>query len=152
MQCVCAWERQREGLKNTVCSIVQRTGIMKRYLSKHVWRLLKSFPCLASNKCEAQTTAGAFYVAPAPWSWVDTSTTQGTLHSYVEFCMFLLAVVQTGLTAAWATGNQLLFLSHPLNHVAKNPQLGKKNIKGKNRPILEQRVKQNYPSIGKVRG
>lgn len=66
--------------------------------------------------------------------------------------MFLLAVVQTGLTAAWATGNQLLFLSHPLNHVAKNPQLGKKNIKGKNRPILEQRVKQNYPSIGKVRG
>lgn len=84
------------------------------------------FKFLASNKCDAQTTAKAFYRAPAVWSSVETFVTQGTLHNYFEFCIFLLASVQAGLTDAWATGNQLLFLSHPLNHIAKNPQLGKK--------------------------
>jgi len=39
---------------------------MKGYFSKCVRRLSKSFPFSASNKCEAQTTAEAFYGAPAP--------------------------------------------------------------------------------------
>lgn len=151
--CVCL-RKAKGGIKEygLQYSRKEEIGIKERYLHKGVWRLLQSFLSLASNTCEAQTTAEAFHVAPAPWSWVGTSTAQETLHSYAEFCMFLLAAVQTGLTDAWATGNQLLFLSHPLNHVTKNPQFGKKNIKGKNRPILEQRVKQNYPSVGKVRG
>lgn len=118
---------------------------MKGRFSKCAWRLSKSFPFPTSNKCEAQATAEAFYGAPAPFGSVDTSATQGTSHCCVESCVFLLAALQAGLTDAWATGNQLLFLSHPLNHVAKNPQLGrkKKNIKGKNSPILGHGVKQN---------
>lgn len=125
---------------------------MKGYFSKCVWRLLKSFPFSAANKCEAQTTAEAFYGAPAPLGSVDTFATQGTLHSYVELCLFLLTAIQAGLTDAWATRNQLLFLSHPLNPVAKNPQLGKKNIKGRSSPILGPEVKQNSPNLGQARG
>lgn len=135
-------------------STKEETRTMQGYFSKCEWRFFKF---LTSNKCDAQTTAKAFYRAPAVWSSVETFVTQGTLHNYFEFCIFLLASVQAGLTDAWATGNQLLFLSRPLNHIAKNPQLGKKkqkqtkNIKLKNNPIFEQGVKQNYPNLRKVR-
>ena len=47
-------------------STKEETGTMKGYFSKCVRRLSKSFPFSASNKCEAQTTAEAFYGAPAP--------------------------------------------------------------------------------------
>lgn len=64
--CVCL-RKAKGGIKeySLQYSRKEETGIMKRYLHKDVWRLLQSFPCLASNKCEAQTTAEAFYVAPA---------------------------------------------------------------------------------------
>lgn len=120
---------------------------MKGHFSKCAWRLSKSFAFPTSNKYEAQATAEAFYGAPAPFGSVDTSATQGTSHCCVESCVFLLAALQAGLTDAWATGNQLLFLSHPLNHVAKNPQLGRKKTTLKARTVQSLDMELNRISL-----
>lgn len=57
----------------------------------------------------------------------------------------------TGLTDAWATGNQLVFISHPLNHVAKNPKLGekKKKIKARTVQFLDMELNGISPISGK---
>lgn len=75
---------------------------MKGYFNKCVWRLLKSFPFSASNKCEVQTTAEAFYGAPAPLGSVDTFATREhctTMLSSVYFCwpLFKLGWLMPGL-------------------------------------------------------